>query len=160
RIPFQFFVAESKALNAFATANGVVVVNRELIGRAETEGQLAFAIAHEIAHATQEHSLRQQEFHWKKRLLLQIGASVAEAYGKYNVRDLLKLASAAITNGYQRYLENQADRVGMDYMLAAGYDPRQAPQTWKMMASNLGDKPSNFFWDNHDNNTTRRSYLM
>jgi len=160
RIPFQFFVAESKAVNAHSTANGVVVVNRELLAMVETEGQLAAVIGHEIAHATQEHMLRQMEFHKKKRMLLEIGAAVAAAYGKYNVRDLLTLASAAIKNGYSRYLENQADRVGMEYMLAAGYDPREAPRVWKTMSSNMGDRPTDFFWSSHDNNTTRRSYLM
>ncbi|HLK67475.1 MAG TPA: M48 family metalloprotease [Bryobacteraceae bacterium] len=159
RIPFQFFVTESKGVNATATPNGVVVVHRELLAMVETEGELAAVMGHEIAHATQEHMLRQMEFHKKKRLLLQIGAAVAEAYGKYNVRDLLNLASAAITNGYERYLENQADRVGMEYMLAAGFDPREAPHVWKTFASRMGDAPINF-WSDHDSNTTRRSYLM
>ena len=160
RIPFQFFLAESKAANAFATANGVVVVLAPMLAMAETEGQLAAVLAHEIAHSTQEHTLRQMEFHKKKRMLLSIGAAFAAGYGAYSVRDLLNLTSAAITNGYQRYLENQADRIGMEYMLAAGYDPREAPRFWKTLSLKAGDGPTNFFWSNHDNNTTRRSYLM
>jgi len=160
RIPFQFFVTDAKGVNASATANGVVLVQRELLATVETEGELAAVMAHEIAHATQQHALREMEFHKKKRLLLQIGAVVAEAYGNYSVRDLLNLAAAAIRNGYSRYLENQADRVGMEYMRAAGYDPREAPRVWKTLSSRLGDAPTNFFWSAHDNHTTRRSYLM
>jgi predicted Zn-dependent protease len=77
------------------------------------------------------------------------------------VADLVNLTSAAITNGYQRYLENQSDRIGMEYMLGAGYDPREAARFWKTMSlKNGGDGPTNFFWSSHDNNTTRRSYLM
>jgi hypothetical protein len=45
-------------------------------------------------------------------------------------------------------------------MLASGYDIREAPQSWKAVARKYGDRPTNLFWDNHDNNTTRRSYLM
>jgi len=94
-------------------------------------------------------------------VLLSIGAAVAAGYGAYNVSDLLHLTSAAIVNGYQRYLENQADRVGMDYMMEAGYDPREAAKFWKVMSLKTGgDQSTNFFWSSHDNNTTRRSYLM
>jgi hypothetical protein len=62
--------------------------------------------------------------------------------------------------GEDGYLENQADRVGMEYMTEAGYDARQAPRLWKVMTQQLGDRHTDFFWSNHDNNTTRRSYLM
>jgi hypothetical protein len=160
RIPFQFLVIDEKYPNAFATANGVVAVFTPMLDTVENEAQLAFILSHEIAHATQEHTLRQIEFHKKKRTMLAIGAAVASAYGAHNVSDLLNLTSAAIANGYQRYLENQADRVGMEYMVAAGYDPREAPRAWKAIALRHGDKRTNFFWDSHDNHSTRRSYLM
>lgn len=160
RIPFQFFVVENKVPNAFACANGTVVVHSGLFRSVENEAQLAFVIGHEIAHATQEHTIRQMEFHKKKRIGLAIGAAFAGAYGAYNVRDLLNLVNAAIVNGYSRHLENQSDRLGMQYMLATGYDPREAPRAWKAMSLKYGDSPMNFFWSSHDNNTMRRSYLM
>jgi len=160
KIPFSFHLVENKVPNASAYPNGVVIVHTGLFSVLENEAQLAFVLGHEISHATQQHTLRQLEFHKKKRMALQIGMAVAAARGAYNVRDVLALTSAAITNGYQRYLENQADREGMEYMLNAGYDPREAPRAWKAMSLKLGDSPTNFFWSTHDNNTTRRSYLM
>jgi hypothetical protein len=160
KIPFQFYLIDSKVPNAFATANGVVCVHTAMLSGVENEAQLAFVIGHEIAHATEKHTLRQMEFHKKKRLALQVGAAVAQAYGKNGVKDLLVLTSATIQNGYQRFLEDQADRVGMEYMIAAGYDAREAPRAWKAMALKYGDAPTNFFWSSHDNHTTRRSYLM
>ena len=49
----------------------------------------------------------------------------------------------------------------MEYMIDAGYDPREAPRFWKTLSlKSGGDSPTNFFWSSHDNNTTRRSYLM
>jgi hypothetical protein len=160
KIAFQFYVIDSKVPNAFATANGIVCVHSALLSAVENEAQLAFVMGHEIAHATQEHTLRQLEFHKKKRLALEIGAAVAQAYGAHGVKDALVLTSNAISNGYQRYLENQADRVGMGYMVAAGYDAREAPRAWKAMSLRSGDSSTSFFWSSHDNNTTRRSYLM
>jgi len=48
----------------------------------------------------------------------------------------------------------------MEYMQTAGYDPREAARVWKVMALKNGDYPTNLIWSNHDNHTTRRSYLM
>ena len=70
------------------------------------------------------------------------------------------MVEGAIRNGYSRRLENQSDRIGLEYMVDAGYDPREAPAVWKAMARKLGDAPTDFFWSNHDNHSTRRSYLM
>ena len=94
-------------------------------------------------------------------LLMVLGAIVAvAATGNRNIGDLAKLTEAAIRNGYSRSLENQADRVGTEYVTAAGYDPREAPRVWKVMAKKSGDQRTNFFWSTHDNFVTRRSYLM
>jgi predicted Zn-dependent protease len=117
-------------------------------------------VGHEIAHAVQEHTWRSQQYQKGKRTMLAIGAAIAAAYGQYAVQDALTLVQAAMQNGYQRSLENQSDRLGLEYMVNAGYDPREAPRVWKEMTKKLGDSPTDFFWSNHDNNATRRSYLM
>src|SRR5262249_33518155 len=124
------------------------------------EDQLAAVLGHEIAHATQEHTYRQSQYHKKALTALKIGATIGAAYGGRAIADLANLAEAAVRNGYARSLENQADRVGLQDMMSAGYDPREAARVWKVMALKNGDHPTNFFWSTHDNNTTRRSYLM
>lgn len=45
-------------------------------------------------------------------------------------------------------------------MIAAGYDPREAPRVWKVVTTKFRDSRTNFFWSDHNNNATRRSYLM
>lgn len=160
KIPFRFFVVDAKQPNAFALPNGTIVIHSAMLTLLENEAQLAAIIGHEIAHATQEHSYRQSQYHKKALMALRIGAAIGAAYGGRAVSDLAKLTEAAIRNGYSRSLENQADRVGTEYMMAAGYDPREAPRGWKVIALKRGDQPTNFFWSTHDNHTTRRSYLM
>jgi peptidase M48-like protein len=160
KIHFQFFVVDQKVPNASALPNGTVIVNSGIITMLENEAQLAAVLSHEISHATEEHTYRQSQYHKKLRVAIAIGGAVGAAYGGRAVADLANLTEAAIRNGYQRSLENQADRVGMEYMVNAGYDPREAPRVWKVMAMKLGDHPTNFFWSDHDNDTTRRSYLM
>jgi hypothetical protein len=55
-------------------------------------------------------------------------------------------------------LENQADRLGLAIMLAHGYDPREAPRTWKLLSLYEGDSAT-AFWSSHASNTERRSFL-
>jgi Zn-dependent protease with chaperone function len=160
RIPFQFHVVQDKSVNAFATPNGIVVVNSGLMEMVENEAQLAAVVGHEIAHATHEHTWRQQQFHAKKRMGIAIAGAIASAYGMQNLADMATLVNGAIVNGHQRVLENQSDRIGLLYMIDAGYDPRQAPSVWKLMAKTTGVQGTNFFWSSHDNAPTRRSYLM
>ena len=70
------------------------------------------------------------------------------------------LVNAAVVNGHQRNLENQSDRVGLEYMVRVGYDPREAPAVWKLMGKKYGVQGTNLFWSSHENQATRRSYLM
>ena len=160
RIPFQFFLIENKDPNAFATANGIVVVHSSMLNILENEAQLAAVMSHEIAHSIQEHSWRQHEYHKKALMALRIGGIVGAGFGGRAVADLTNMIEGAIRNGYSRSLENQADRLSLEYMLQSGYDIREAPRVWKVISLKYGDKPTDFFWSSHDSNTVRRSYLM
>src|SRR6266571_2600667 len=59
-IPFTFEVVEGDQLNAFALPGGFVFVFTGLIEAAETEAELAGAMAHEIAHVAARHITRQE----------------------------------------------------------------------------------------------------
>ncbi len=50
--------------------------------------------------------------------------------------------------------------MGLEWMLAAGYDIREAPQSWKAVSRAKGDSLTNPFWASHSDPTARRSYLM
>jgi Zn-dependent protease with chaperone function len=160
KIPFKFFLVENREPNAFALANGTVVVDSGLFDVLENEAQLAAVLSHEIAHATQRHAWRQQQYHKGSRTAMKIaGILGSAAVGDSSIAAATQLVDSAIKNGYSRSLENQADRLGLQYMYEAGYDVREAPRVWQVMTRKYGDKGSGF-WSSHDNNTTRRSYLM
>jgi Zn-dependent protease with chaperone function len=135
--------------------NGVVVVYSAMLRTLENEAQLAAVLGHEIAHATQKHCLRQRPYRNE-----QIAVNVASIFVPFGF--VFRDVNTAIVNGYSRALENQADRVGLSYMLAAGYDPREAPRAWAVLAKKLHDwpQPLHVFWSDHDSLNTRRSYLM
>lgn len=162
KIPFFFFVVEGKAANAFALPNGIVVMYAGMFELLENEAQLASVLGHEIAHAIQEHSWRQQNYHRKKLAAMRVAGAVASVLGGAGgagAAAAAALLEGAIRSGYSRSLENQADRSALEAMLAAGYDLREAPRVWQLMTKAHGDR-STSFWSSHENNTTRRSYLM
>lgn len=160
KIPFRFYVVKDDAANAFALPNGIVVINSGLIEILQNEAQLAAVVGHEVAHSVQEHTWRQMQYHKKKRIGLAIAGAVAAAYGQYDLSNLVNMVQSAIQSGHSRSLENQADRLGLEYMVAAGYDPREAPRVWKLMTKKYGLQQTDFFWSSHENQATRRSYLM
>jgi hypothetical protein len=146
-IPFQFYLVANEDFNAHAFPNGAVLVNSGVFRVLSSEAQLAAVLGHEIAHATQEHSYRELQYQKKK------GATEMREKGYAG-----GTKGDPLSAGYSRILENQADRVGLEYMVAAGYDPREAPEVWKQVARTAGHKAG--FWDGQDDATTRRSYLL
>jgi Zn-dependent protease with chaperone function len=160
KIPFRFAVVMRKGFNAAAYPNGAVIIHDDVFKLLENEAQLAAVLGHEIAHATQEHGYRQLQHNKKRRQALAIASLFAAAMGYYSISNILDLVNAAMINGYGRTMENQADRVGLQYMIDAGYDPRQSPRVWKLVSKKHGDMPNTFFWSTHDSNTERRSFQM
>jgi Peptidase family M48 len=158
RFRFQFYVVVNNEPNAFTLPNGVFVIYSGLFGILENEAQLAAVIGHEMAHVLQEHQWR--DMHDRKILTTASGFSVGEAFGRRTLRDVESLTAAAMRNGYTPEQENQADRVGLEYMVNAGYDPREAPKVWTAIAKATGFKGKNSFYNTFDNHAPRRSYLV
>lgn len=156
KIPFKFYLVDKKSFNAASYPNGVVIVHSGVFDVLENEAQLAFVLSHEISHAVEKHVWFQHQYHRNELIALRAGGAFIP-YGGSFVADLL---ATGIRSQYSRSLENQADRVGLEWMLAAGYDIREAPQSWRAVSRQKGDSANNPFWGSHDNNTTRRSYLM
>lgn len=131
------------AFNAFVMPNGYIEVWSGLMLRASNEAELAFVLAHEGAHFTGNHSLRQWESAKRTQgalLALSIVASAAASfdanyvdYGRY----VDVLTTAAYLGGlaslfaYSREFEFEADAVGQQRLAAAGYDPRAAANIWR-----------------------------
>ena len=127
---FTYFVVQDPEINAFAGPGGYIGVNSGLILIAQTESELASVLAHETAHVTQHHLLR--TFAKESRLSVPTMAALLAALvlGGHNPQ----VAEAAIAStmagsqqlqiNFTRENELEADRVGMQILVAAGYDPR------------------------------------
>ena len=155
KIRFRFFLVENEGFNAFTYPNGVVIVYAGVFRVLENEAELAFALSHEISHAVERHAWQQNEYFRNELIALRArGVSVPDRLL------LADLRASGFSSQYSRSLENQADRVGLEWMLAAGYDVREAPQSWAAVAAKIRDLMNNPFWSSRENYTGRRSYLM
>ncbi len=131
--PFYFFVVLDNTINAFAGPGGYIGVNAGLFLMTEAESELTSVMAHEIAHVTQRHLYR--AFEAASRLSLPTAAATLAAIllGIKNP-SMGQAAIMAIQAGnvqaqidFTRENEQEADRIGMQTLVAANYDPRSMP---------------------------------
>lgn len=132
--PFSFFFVRSRDINAFATLGGYIGMNAGLVLTAETEDEVAAVLAHEISHATQRHIVRSVESAQRDSLPILLGMLGALAAASASDSNSAGDASqAAIAGGlalmqqrqinYTRANEHEADRVGIQILARAGFEP-------------------------------------
>lgn len=147
-------VLASKELNAYCAAGGKIAVYSGLIDRLRlTDDELAAVMGHEIAHALREHSREAMS----QVLVQQLGIAVLGAALNMGslTQDLLdKAATVAIQLPNSREKELEADRIGLELMARAGFDPRAALSVWKKMMANGGTTPPEFL-STHPNPASR-----
>ncbi len=121
-------VIKSVYLNAFAYPNGVVYIHTGLLARMDNEAQLAAVLAHEMIHCTHRHALRVfRRFKDRRSFLTTVQQTLMANKGLQElVRNLGFTGSLAAVSGYTRELEKEADRLGIDLMIKAGYAPKEA----------------------------------
>ncbi|WP_246139774.1 M48 family metalloprotease [Parahaliea aestuarii] len=136
----ELVVVDDPNINAFAVPGGVIGVNNGLLLYAQSEDELATVLAHEIAHLSQRHFSRRVEFA-KNQQPLNLAAMLAgfvllAAGGGDAGMAALSAAQAAAQDSalrYSRSNEAEADRVGMQTLSAAGFDPHAAPAMFERM---------------------------
>ena len=147
---FNFTVIDDPSLNAYAPPDGSVVVHTGLLAILENEAQLATVLGHEIAHATHRHGYRgykkQNKMKWLQLGAIAGGIAVGAATDKGWAGALAGLGAgltvSAMVNGHGRKLEDEADRIGLNYMVDAGYDPFQAPEVSPLRGSAFNPRRS------------------
>ena len=160
----RVYVIDNKEWNAMAMGNGAIWVFSGIM-RDMPDDQLAIVVGHELAHYTHEHTRRQaRRAIWTQ--LAGVAAIVsAQAIDNDAARASAQLGAAlglsALTTGYGRDLEDQADRVGLRYANEAGYPVQGAPAVWQRFLDKYGqeDRVTNFFFSDHSLASARKRNL-
>ncbi|MCB1672271.1 MAG: M48 family metalloprotease [Gammaproteobacteria bacterium] len=148
-----FIIVDSQVLNAFAVPGGVIGVNTGLFLNAETEGEFASVISHELAHVSQRHFARSIEQAETTRIpqmaaLLASVVVMATSDAEHGQAALMATQGRALENQlrFSRSNEAEADRVGIKTLFDAGYDPYTMPALFQRLASanRYGTRPPEF----------------
>jgi predicted Zn-dependent protease len=140
--PPDFFIVKSDEINAFAGPGGHIGINSTLFLISEHESELAAVMAHEIAHVRQHHLYHMLEHQHRMKAPMLASLLAAIALGAVNPA-LGQGAVMATMGGFAqdsinfiRSNEKEADRIGIDILKRAGFDPRGMIQFFKRMQEN------------------------
>ena len=141
KVPFTIKVIDSDEVNAFALPGGFFYVNKGLILAADNEAELAGVMAHEIAHVAARHAMENQ----RKMELMDYGMLAGILLGGPILSNVL-YNGAGFFEGmaflkFSRGAEEEADKLGVQYMWAAGYDPSAMATMFEKLEAKNKKKP-------------------
>jgi predicted Zn-dependent protease len=132
-------VINTNELNAYCMPGGKIMVYSGLIQRLNlSDDEIAVVMGHEISHALREHSREQVSQAIAAQSAIDVGTALL-GLGTSSA-DIAGIAyQSLIATRFSRTDENEADRIGLELMARAGYDPRAGVRLWqKMINANSG----------------------
>jgi hypothetical protein len=141
KVPFTIKVIDSDEVNAFALPGGFFYVNKGLLLAADNEAELAGVMAHEIAHVCARHAMENE----RKMQVLDYGLLAGMILGGGIISNVLYNGGSLIEGmaflKFSRGAEGEADKLGVQYMWAAGYDPNAMATMFEKLEAKNKKKP-------------------
>jgi predicted Zn-dependent protease len=155
---WEVVVFEDASPNAFALPGNKIGVHTGMLQLVDNQDQLAAVIGHEVGHVLAKHSNERAS----QEMAVSSGMSVIQAVsapqtvmGQAALGMLGVGAQYGILMPYSRVHESEADKIGLDLMAKAGFDPRQSIGLWqKMDRAAQGQQPIEFM-STHPSHATR-----
>lgn len=128
---YHFAVVKSDEVNAFACPGGFIFVTTGLLKLLKNEDELASVLGHEVAHVTNQHSLKAMKKAAWTGVALATLQDVGATYGSDAIQQITAsfgnavsdVTSMVLKSGFDRGAEKQADEKGVSYITNAGYNP-------------------------------------
>src|SRR5205085_9119666 len=141
KVPFTIKVMASDEVKAFALPGGFFYVNKGLILAADNEAELAGVMAHEIAHVAARHAMENEA----KMRAIDYGMLAGMILGGPIVSNVLYNGGQFFEGmsflKFTRSAEEEADKLGVQYMWAAGYDPNAMATMFEKLEAKNKKKP-------------------
>ena len=141
KIPFTIKVIDSDEVNAFALPGGFFFVNKGLILAADNEAEIAGVMAHEIAHVAARHAMENAGKGQFLNYGILAGLILTGGVAGTILQNTAGLGQALAFFSFSRGAEAEADRLGVQYLYAAGYDPTAMSTMFEKLASKNKKKP-------------------
>ena len=158
---WEYNLVDDKTVNAWCMPGGKIVFYTGILPITQTETGVAVVMGHEVAHALADHGAQRMS----AGTLQQLGAVAGNiAIQDPEKRNMFNQAygigsQVGVMLPFSRGHETEADRIGLQIMAIAGYDPYEAAELWKRMKANSGGEAPPEFMSTHPSNDTRINNL-
>ncbi len=144
-MPYSFQGVNATYVNAYAFPGGSIAATRGILLKLEDEAEFAALIGHELGHVNARHTARQMSKGTLTQLLVS-GVAVYAGTQSAVLGDLTStlgmVGAGALLASYSRDNEREADALGMEYMVKAGYGSGGFVGLMGMLKSLSEHKPS------------------
>ncbi len=121
--PIRLYLVRTTRFNALMAPNGMMQIWSGLLIRMENEAQLASILAHEYAHYVRRHSLQ----------TLKLAKNLEWSSSVPYVGLITSVGAVGSILSYRREMESEADKLALNYIYEAGYDPRESSEVWRRL---------------------------
>lgn len=158
---WEYNLVKDETVNAWCMPGGKIVFYTGILPICQGETGVAVVMGHEVAHALADHGAQRMS----AGTLQQLGAVAGNiAIQDPEKRNMFNQAygigsQVGVMLPFSRGHETEADRIGLQIMAIAGYDPYEAAELWKRMKANSGGQAPPEFMSTHPSNDTRINNL-
>ncbi len=158
---WEYNLVQDETVNAWCMPGGKIVFYTGILPICQNETGIAVVMGHEVAHALADHGAQRMSAG-----MVQQGVAVAGniAINDPEKREIFNQAygigsAVGVMLPFSRSHETEADRIGLQIMAIAGYNPDEAAELWRRMKANSGGQAPPEFLSTHPSNDTRISNL-
>ncbi|MFT4091359.1 MAG: M48 family metalloprotease [Asticcacaulis sp.] len=156
---WEYVVFDNDQPNAFVIPGNKIGVNTGMFKVVKNDDQLAAVLGHEAAHILGKHAAERYSQHTAAQVGLQVAVGATEGRVQQAVSNYGGLgAQLGLLLPYSRKHELEADKIGVDIMVRAGYKASEAVALWRNMQAQ-GGAGNPEFMSTHPSDTTRISQL-
>lgn len=144
RWKWEVNLESSNEVNAYCAPGGKIMFYTGILYKLKlTDDEVAAVMGHEIAHALREHGRERLSEAYGQQMGMALIAALAKMDDQ-KVALMQSVTQVALTLPHSREQEAEADRVGLELMARAGYNPRAALSLWRKMAADGGSRMPEF----------------
>lgn len=155
---WEFNLVDDKTVNAWCMPGGKVVFYTGIMPICANVNGVAAVMGHEVAHAFAKHGqerMSQGQMQQIGGLAVALGTS-----GESTQTQQIWNTAFGVTSGlgvlkFSRVHEQEADRLGLVFMLMAGYDGKEAAEVWVRMSQRSGGSSQPAILSTHPTNESR-----
>ncbi len=154
---WEYNLVKDETVNAWCMPGGKIVFYTGILPICQGETGVAVVMGHEVAHALADHGAQRMSAGTLQQLGAVAGNVIIQDDQKRNIfNQAYGIGSqVGVMLPFSRSHETEADRIGLQIMAIAGYDPDEAADLWKRMKAASGGQAPPEFLSTHPSNDTR-----